>query len=211
MRYLFLLICLCAGCCPVHSPQSAHKKQSPRLFLDAGHGGRDSGAKVPALEEKTLSLEIAHYAEQFLRKMGYQISMSRTSDTFVPLLERVAKAQKWGAHAFISIHFNSAKVKTARGPEAFYYYNPKFPKRAEQSKELAFSILEHLSFALSTPSRGVKKGNFCVIRETTMPAVLVETAFLTNPQEARLLLPSNSKRQIAMAIARGIDEFFEKR
>jgi len=210
MRYFLLLICICTGCCPVHGPNATHKKRVARLFLDAGHGGRDSGAKVPALEEKMLSLEIARYAEGFLQKMGYQVAMSRTDDTFVPLLERVSKAQKWGANAFISIHFNSAKSKMARGPEAFYYYSPKFPKRAERSKQLASSIVEHLSSALSTPSRGAKRGNFCVIRETTMPAVLVETAFLTNPHEARLLLPTSSKRQIAMAIAKGVDEFLQK-
>jgi len=187
--------------------QSVQKKGTPRLFIDAGHGGHDSGAKVPGLQEKDLSLEIAHHVEGSLKKMGYQVAMSRTDDTFVPLFDRVSKAKKWGATAFISIHFNSAKSRQARGPEVYYYHHPKYPIRAERSKQLGCFIVKQLSSTLSAPSRGVKRGNFCVVRETAMPAVLVETAFLTNPQEARQLLPSVSKRRIGAAIAQGIDEF----
>jgi N-acetylmuramoyl-L-alanine amidase len=111
------------------------------------------------------------------------------------------------AAIFVSVHFNSAASRNGRGAEILYFNSPK-SQRSADSKRLATCILSRLCEALPTRNRGVKHRDLCVIRETAMPAVLVEAAFITNPQEARLLNSTPYKQQIAWAIAKGINDYF---
>jgi len=191
--------------CSAHRPYDQPRRYS--VFVDAGHGGRDGGSCVPGLCEKDVALDTAVHVERDLRMMGYNVYMSRTDDRFVPLLTRVAASKRHGADVYVSIHCNSAKNCRARGFEVYYYARSKY---TAASKQLAVSIVGRLS-RLALPSRGVKSGNFCVIREPTVPSVLVETAFLSNVQDARLLRSAAFRRYMAKAIAQGIDNYFSGR
>jgi N-acetylmuramoyl-L-alanine amidase len=181
------------------------------VFLDPGHGGTNLGTvSAQGLQEKMPNLEIAQRVERILTSLGYIVIMSRRTDVFIPLLDRVKIAEKSKAQVFVSIHFNYAKNTKVQGAEVFYYHAEKSPSRAKRSSYLASCILKRLVSDLPTPSRGVKHGDLCVIRETTMPAVLVEPIFLSNSHDAHLLEKSAFKHKIARAIARGIQEYFSK-
>ena len=103
--------------------------------------------------------------------------LTRWRDVYTPLPKRVDIANQRSPSLFVSIHFNSSKVATAKGIEVFYHDSKQKLKRAENSKKLAANILDHLVAQTQAASRGVKRGNFHVIRETEMPAVLVEGGF----------------------------------
>ena len=236
MKYLVPIFILLTGCAvprhqvapyfvAEHTPSSPaptreiiptpkfERKEAVTVFLDPGHGGQDKGtsSKSKRLQEKGLTLETARRVERLLAQKGYRIFMSRRKDEFVPLLDRVQMAAKRHANIFVSIHYNFTKNPVINGAEIFYFHNPKQVGREKQSRVLAASILKKLTESLPTASRGVKSGNFCVIRETTMPAVLVEAAFLSNPNDARLLLEPPYRNKIAQAIAEGIEDYFNSK
>jgi N-acetylmuramoyl-L-alanine amidase len=165
------------------------------------------------LKEKTLALELARRVERLLRKGGYQVVLSRKTDVFVSLHRRVQKAEACKATIFVSIHLNSDPAAKGQGAEV-YYYRAKKQKdgfRVIESRQLAHQILGHLSKDLSMMCRGVKNGDFYVIRESTMPAVLVEAAFITNPKDALLLASVPCRQKMANAIAKGIIDYFRAR
>ena len=191
-----------------------------RIVIDAGHGGQDGGAKSivsPFIREKTLTLKTALKVEEFLSSWGYDVRLTRKKDVFVPLLDRVDFAEKCKCTLFVSIHFNSTPKPTkARGIEIYYFGKKKGNKdkaarkmqlRAKRSTELAKHILKKMVAATKSPSRGVHHGNLYVIRETTMPAVLVEGGFLSNQEEAKKLKNPNYLRFLAWSLAKGIDEY----
>ena len=196
-------------------PKNQHKQQKqqgPLVFLDAGHGGQDQGAasRARGLKEKVLTLEIARRVEGILRGLGYQVSLSRTKDVAISLPRRVQMSIQKKADIFVSIHINSAFSTNGQGAEVYYYAKSlKGVNRAVASKRLGSQILSHLCRDLPIRSRGVKSGNFYVIRESTMPAVLVECAFITNPRESLFLASVHYRQQIACAIAKGINDYFQ--
>jgi N-acetylmuramoyl-L-alanine amidase len=190
---------------------TAHPGQ-PLIIIDPGHGGRDPGAQIIAakVQEKELTLRCALFVVEILQKWGYKVTLSRCKDVFVTLPNRVDLANKLGAALFISIHFNSAPNPKAHGAEVFYYRGSVQNPRAQQSKLLAHSIVDSISNNVPLHSRGVHAGNFCVIRETNMPAVLVEGGFLTNQQERERLGNPHYLRRLARAIVQGIDDFVKR-
>lgn len=233
MKY-FLLLLLLTGCAPARRevspyligdkeplappqkvvPASSYKKKEAiTVFLDPGHGGESKGtlSHSKRLQEKTLTLETAKRVERLLAAKGYRVFMSRRKDVFVSLPERVQMAAKRQSHIFVSIHYNFTKNTEITGAEIFYFHNPKQPTRENLSRALATSILKKLTEKLPTVSRGVKAGNFCVIREASMPSVLIEAAFLSNPKDERLLRDVRYRNKIAEAIADGIDEYFHSK
>jgi N-acetylmuramoyl-L-alanine amidase len=192
--------------------QQQPQRSGPLVFLDPGHGGRDGGAAVKPthLQEKALSLEIVKRVERLLTGWNYNVALSRRTDVFIPLQKRVAMAAHVNASIFVSIHFNSAVSRKGRGAEVLYYNSPNSPRTID-SKRLATTILCRLCDTLPTRCRGIKHGDLCVIRETAMPAVLVEPAFINNPQEAKLLASAPYKQRIASAIAKGINDYFHQK
>lgn len=193
-------------------PQWKNSTNSLLIVIDAGHGGGDDGASsplFPAYKEKALTLTTATLLRGYLSQMGYRVVMTRQTDVFVPLIERSQFANDRRSKLFVSIHFNSAPKKEASGLEVYYYQSDKDLKRSEESKDLAQSILDRTLAATQAKSRGVKEGNFAVIRETKMAAVLIEGGFLTNESEmAKIKDPSYLKR-LAWGIARGIEEYLK--
>ena len=194
---------------PASRPTASKK---PLIYLDPGHGGEAIGAqnKPRKLQEKRLTLDIAKRAERLLGGLGYPVRLSRVRDVALSLQKRVSIAEKRSASVFVSIHINSSPSRETSGAEVFYYgtKTKNTSDRISSSRRLGTNILNSLCRTLPTASRGLKDGDFYVIRETTMPSVLVEVAFITNPHDALLLASAPYKQKIAVAIAKGIDEFF---
>ena len=192
---------------PPPRPSSPNK---PLVYLDPGHGGKDIGAQNPKLQEKRLTLDIAKRTERLLLAWGYPVRLSRTRDVAVSLQKRVLLAERRSAAVFVSIHINSSPRRDTTGAEVFYYATKakNSSERISSSKRLGTSILKALCQKLPTASRGLKDGDFYVIRETTMPSVLVEAAFMTNSKDALQLAAPTHRQRIARAIASGIDDFF---
>src|SRR5690606_18690146 len=109
--------------------------------------------------------------------------MTRNTDDFIPLPKRVEIASQAKGNIFVSVHFNSSRSTEAQGIEVFFCDSKENRTRTNASKKLADSVLSKVIRRTTANSRGVKKGNFYVIRETEMPAILVEGGFISNPEE----------------------------
>lgn len=171
--------------------------------MDAGHGGYDSGAVGNGLKEKDVNLAVAKLVNSKLSNGGAIPIMARSTDVFLELSERVAKAKSNNANLFVSIHANSASP-AATGTETYYYTK----YESENSKRLATEIQNRLYKALNTQNRGVKIGNFHVIRESTMPSSLVELAFISNANDASKLKSALYQEKAAQAIYEGIIGYY---
>lgn len=170
-------------------------------MTDAGHGGKDSGA--PGLHgclEKNIVLEVSNKVNDYLKTQDIKNILTRNTDVFLSLSERTNKANSLGVNSFVSIHCNSSDNPKANGLEIFCY---KFKYR-----QLADCILEEIKKeGLYNQLRegGVKEDNLHVVRETNMPACLVELGFITNEKDYNLIM--NNKDKFAKAIAKGICKF----
>lgn len=167
------------------------------VVIDAGHGGHDRGAHprgAPA--EKVVALDTAQRLERHLRAAGFRTVMTRTGDYFVPLGQRVRIAQRHRNAIFVSVHYNYARNRRARGAET-YYHN-------RNSIRLAENIQRSLLTIPGKRDRGVMQANFYVLRNNRLPAVLVEGGFLTNAQEASQIRDPAYREQVAIKIAEGI-------
>ena len=183
-------------------------KHMPLVALDAGHGGFDLGACHQSTEEKDLALSTTLLLKRNLNEMGYRVILTRNRDIFVPLKERVKLANDAKSKVFVSIHYNAAQSKQAKGIEVFYY-NKGEKLRIDSSKQLASVVLSKMLHNTGALSRGVKHGNFLVIRETKMPAILIEGGFITHPDERSSLNSFNYRENLARAVAEGIDAYFK--
>jgi N-acetylmuramoyl-L-alanine amidase len=215
MRYLLLyFLCLTSFAIPDSGPiaSALNSGTGPTVVIDAGHGGNDQGAKAknPYCEEKRLSLSTARLVKKYLDQLGYHVIMTRNTDAFVPLSRRVEIAKQSDAEIFVSIHFNSSRSPAASGIEIFFNDSKEEKRRAHLSKRLADSILTRVLRRTEAHSRGVKKGNLYVIRETSMPAVLLEGGFISNPEERANLKSYEYQEKIARGVSDGIDYYFKK-
>jgi N-acetylmuramoyl-L-alanine amidase len=183
-------------------PLEGHK-----IAIDPGHGGEDSGA-VGALRvnEKSFNLEISKKLAVALKAMGADVMMTRETDVEIDLYERSRMAEKFGAEILLSIHGNAlpdgvdpAGSKGAGG----YYFHP-------QARALAETILESLTKGVpGLGNDGVHYQNLALTRTTARPQVLVETAFLTNKDNLRLLMTDDGRQRIANGIAAGVELFYK--
>ncbi len=188
------------------------RRESPRpvIVIDAGHGGKDIGAMCPdpQTEEKALNLQTALILNQMLQKKGYRTILTRGEDFFVPLKLRADFANSNRATVFVSVHYNSAPNKKAEGVEVYFYDSQDNLSRTSRSKILAQKVLDRVIASTKMKSRGIKNGNFAVIRETRMPAILIEGGFMTNEKElARLRDPAHIQL-MAESIANGVQDYF---
>jgi N-acetylmuramoyl-L-alanine amidase len=217
---LFLLI-LTAGCATRQVPdeitamsykeKSVVIKKKGSIVLDAGHGGRDSGAASHRddYEEKALTLSTTFLVQEELKKLGYDVILTRSHDTYVPLNTRAQIANNHHADLFVSIHYNFALSEEVNGIEIFYYKKPanEDDERLIKSKKLAQKVLTAVIENTQSASRGVKQANFAVIRETHMPAILVEAGFLSNRQERLKIKDPRYLKALAAGIAKGVDNY----
>ena len=185
----------------------------PTITIDAGHGGQNLGTRGrnPYCEEKRFNLHTARLVKKYLGQLGYRVVMTRATDDFIPLPRRVEIANKSNADLFVSIHFNASRSPSAQGIEVFFCDVKDNKQRTTSSRRLASSVLSRIIRRTQAHSRGVKKAEFLVIRDTQMPAVLVEGGFISNPQECARLRDPLYIEKIARGIVEGIDHYFKKR
>lgn len=187
-------------------------KPSDRLIvIDPGHGGTDPGAtSITGKHEKDLNFSVSNKLSEGLEEKGYNILMTRDTDTFVGLYERAAIANNKNADIFVSIHGNSFTGNSAiNGVEVYYYPQNKSEIKIEEQYPLAKSIHDEIIKATGAGTRGVKTNSYVVVRETKMPAVLVETGFLSNPGEEQLLFTEEYQNKMVEGIIKGIESYFE--
>ncbi|MEM1282835.1 MAG: N-acetylmuramoyl-L-alanine amidase [Chlamydiota bacterium] len=180
------------------------------IVIDAGHGGKDDGTQSlnqPKFLEKHLTLTTAKMLNTYLQGYGYRTYMTREDDTFISLSKRAEMANEKDTHLFVSVHYNAAENRSANGIEVYYYKSDKDEKRTKDSKTLATSILDDVISETSAKSRGVKHGNFAVIRETKMPAILIEGGFMTNEDEMSKIKNASYMKKIAWGIAQGVKNY----
>ncbi|QDH19458.1 N-acetylmuramoyl-L-alanine amidase [Saccharibacillus brassicae] len=170
------------------------------IVIDAGHGDHDPGAVGPTgVREKDVNLGLALKVAAILKKNpNVDIVMTRSDDTFLELKERVRVAKNVNADVFVSIHNNSGS-SAASGTETYY--------QRGDSKALATTLHKYILAATGFKDRKVQYGNFHVIRETTMPAALLEIGFVSNAAEAAQLRTEEFQQRVAEAIARGLTEY----
>lgn len=175
------------------------------IAVDPGHGGSDPGAIANGLEEKEIVLDVGIRLEDELRRAGANVIMTRRSDWFPSLSERVQEANHANADIFVSIHTNAAPSSQAEGTETFYNETTMAGPSAELADELQQKAVEKLD----TVDRGIQEQNFYVVRETNMPSALAELAFKTNEQEAEYMKTDQFREDAAEALFEGIDAFFQ--
>lgn len=180
------------------------------IVIDPGHGGKDLGTTAEIglpTHEKVVNLATAQMLQTYLQQMGFRTLMTRQRDVFISLSERCQYANEQNADLYISVHYNSAPSDKAHGIEVFYFNSLENIKRANASKELAKSVLDNVISLTGAKSRGVKHGNLAVIRETSMPAILIEGGFFTNADEYQKIKDPAYQKKIAWGIALGVNKF----
>ena len=176
------------------------------IILDAGHGGTDPGAIGSSLYEKTVVLDVTKRAEAYLRsKYDYEVRLTRSTDVYLTLTQRVQAAKNLKGNLFVSFHANAATSSAAKGVETFYSTSS---AHSAKSRVLATNIQSNLMGKMSgMTNRGVKTANYYVITYNTMPSALVELGFITSPQDIVHLRSATSRQQMAEGIAEGIAQY----
>lgn len=175
-----------------------------RIMVDPGHGGKDPGAgkgTKSQLPEKAIVLDIGNRLTQTLRARGATVIPTRTTDVFIELEDRASAADRNRVDLFVSVHANSAGRSSAAGAEVHI-----FTKASTQSWAAARAVAAALQRA-GIPYRGIIPSNFHVLREHSRPAMLIETGYLTNTNDARNLNSPAFRAKIANAIADGVTDY----
>jgi len=172
------------------------------VVIDPGHGGKDKGAQGRELLEKDVNLDVAKRLLKQLMARDVCALMTRDTDVFVDLFARPLMAEEVQAAALVSIHCNAMPRPDTNWGTETYYYTP-------QSKILAIILHQHLLAALGRKDNGVRKARFVVVRETQVPAVLVELMYLNHCEEEQLLAQSEVRQAAAEAIVAGLQQYFE--
>lgn len=174
-----------------------------RVVIDPGHGGKDPGATgVSGTKEKTINLEVALRLASLLDSAGADVVLTRTGDYDVYIYDRPEMANALRADAFVSIHCNADPRGQAEGTETYYHTNQ------PASLHLAELIHAQVVNALGRPDRRVRFANFAVLRESKVPAALLEILYMTSSQDERLLLNSSVQQRVAEAIVMALEQFF---
>ena len=200
---------------------SKDKNTKRSIFLDPGHGGSDSGAVSGGVREKDLTLSVYNKVSSKLASLGYTVLTSRSVDKDVDLVDRADQANKANADMLLSIHFNAGGRGIARGIETYYYQSqedrvPKINKenhnnaeRLERSRKLANKVQQNLLYQTGANDRGVKRASFTVLRETSIPSILVELGFIDNPEERNKIKTNEYQERLANGIVDGIVEYYK--
>jgi len=205
---------------PEPTPSAPSGPGSRIIVIDPGHGGDDHGTEHNGLSEKAITLDIADRLRALLLAQGWNVRMTRETDVDPVTAANLARMRADGvanptdraylqtrcdvandvnARLFISIHVNSAPISSARGT-TFYWYKP-------QDLPFAQALEKSVIPAAATQDDGTRHENFYVVRHTTMPAVLIETAFITNLEDVGLLRQPAFLQRLAQGIANGVKAY----
>ena len=182
------------------------------ILIDAGHGGWDSGAISGNTEEKNINLEISKKLQSYLEQADATVFMTRIDDAKVAqskkddMYSRKLIAERSKADVFISIHQNFMSISSIHGAQVFYY------RGSENSKHLAECIQNEIKAFVINNNTFVPKENesYYVLRQTPMPAVIVECGYITNQIEKQQLLNPDYQERVAWAIYMGIVDYFSE-
>ena len=183
----------------------------PIVVIDPGHGGKDAGATTRnGIKEKDIALGIASKIVVLNNKLvenPLMIFLTRYTDTLISLGDRTQLSKKLKADIFISIHCNQAINRTASGTEVFIH--PKSEVQADESAYLGFTIQKGLADILGIMNRGIKYGNFQVLRDNddSTATILLELGFLSQTDEAIYLSKEESQNAIALVVLQSIIKF----
>ncbi|MCZ2257568.1 N-acetylmuramoyl-L-alanine amidase [Sporosarcina sp. G11-34] len=186
---------------PPAKPGPGGKKLSDLVvIIDPGHGGKDPGSSGYGLLEKNVALNIGLKMNKYFEKTPIQSKMTRTGDSFPSLGERVTFARQNGGDIFVSIHTNAFN-NSANGQETYYYSRTAAANtKVNESKALAIYTQHRMQEAWNLTNRGVKEGNFYVLRENTMPAVLAEVGFIDSAKDNQLMKTEASLDKMAKGL-----------
>jgi N-acetylmuramoyl-L-alanine amidase len=187
--------------------------QGHKIMIDPGHGGRDPGAiGQTGLQEKAVVLDVSLELARQLREWGAEVRLTRETDRQVAgpdapkredLQARVDLANNWPAEIFISMHANANNNRDVKGTESYVARNS-----SEASKKLAAAVHRHMVDDLGLPDRRVLKSDFFVIKNTRMPGMLMEIAYLSNTEEEAKLADPSFRQRAATAMAAGVKDYF---
>jgi len=175
---------------------TAGAKSFRYVVIDPGHGGHDRGGNSGKVYEKHLALDTALRLEYYLKSRGIRTKMTRRSDVFVSLPGRAAYGNRYSKSIFVSVHYNHAPRKGAQGLETFY--------NSAEGKKLAGYVQAGMASKIRTSNRGVKHGNFYVLRHSKNTAILVECGFVSNSYERGRMKKAWFRQSLAEGIGEGI-------
>lgn len=181
-----------------------------KIALDDGHGMQTPGKRTPKFEngdfmhENEFNRDVVAKLDMILKRCGFETILTAPTDKDHTLSERVKTANNNKANIFISVHANAAtgKWQNGKGIETYYF------TRSSKSQNLAEIVHSNLIKGTKQVNRGVKTANFYVLRNTNMPAILIEAGFMDNREEAKLLLSDSFRQECAEEIAKGTCEYF---
>ncbi|SHI66135.1 N-acetylmuramoyl-L-alanine amidase [Propionispora hippei DSM 15287] len=214
--YYILLILLMVSSTYAFEEKNGNKLSNKVIVVDAGHGGIDSGATRPGVDEKDINLAVALQLKNILNQKGAKVIMSRQTDIELSnecdnekvrgryhrdLMARVEMVEESDADLFVSLHANAVRNDKKRGAEVFYY------NKSEAGKTLANLIQTELCNVTGI-SCSVQNADYFVLRRNKIPAVLIELGYITNTEERQLLLAPDYQQKLARAIAEGICKFY---
>lgn len=189
------------------SPKPTGALSRELIMIDPGHGGHDSGAVGHGYAEKTATLAISRYAKQYFDASPFQVKMTRTGDYFVGLSERARMANNLNASMFISVHINSASNPNATGLEA-YHFKTSNAASTPKARVLTAYMQNRMLEAWPLRNRGVKAANFAVLRETRMPATLLEAGFINNKNDNYYIRTPQQQQKMGRAIYLGALDYY---
>lgn len=183
-------------------PEEPAKTEPPLVVLDAGHGGEDPGAIQMGYNEKDLTLPIVLETGRILGAAGIRVAYTRETDATVTLADRVQTADAYAATLFVSVHANAYTLKPAlNGIETYCF------ERGGPSETLAASVHKTVIAATGAADHGQRTANYYVLRNATMPAILLETGYMTNETECAKLVDPAYRTSIANGLAAGILDY----
>jgi N-acetylmuramoyl-L-alanine amidase len=176
---------------------------SKTIVIDPGHGGIDTGATgAGGTLEKELTLRTAQLLSDKLKAAGANVFLTRSNDAFLPLPSRVRLASVHQSDAFISLHYDSNLDRSVRGTTGYYYHS--------YQKKLAEYVYNSTNAETRLKSRGVRSGDYHVIRENTRQAVLMELGYLSNSAEEMTLTSGQFQENAATGLYNGLARYFKE-
>ena len=178
------------------------------IVIDAGHGGKDSGAVAGKIYEKNINLPVSLMLRDALIQNGYNVIMTRVDDRDVKLDDRPIIANSSNADLFISIHANASLKPQPKGLEVLYCPANERDIKLEDQHPFAQAIHDNILALTKNPGRGiVKRSDLVVLNRTYMPAVLVEIGYMSNPEELGVIITNDYQKLVVQGILNGVKEY----
>ncbi|WP_164670494.1 N-acetylmuramoyl-L-alanine amidase [Virgibacillus doumboii] len=174
------------------------------IVLDPGHGGMDPGAiGIGGVFEKNVIMNTVDNVAQNLRAAGATVILTRDSDYFLTLEERVELSNVYNTHAFVSLHYNACPIMGINGVSTHFH-------TGGEDRQLATNLQAALEQNISLYSRGIMQSDYHVLRENSEPAVLVELGFITNPNDLAAAQTNSYQDNVADGIVQGLKNYFDE-